>query len=128
MKSTTVALSLLLAIFCFNLTAAAAPGGFVEKSNFPAQRAIPDLDFLPSTPGVFTFPEPYNTKGYRLTVETDPKTETSGYSYWTKINNHRDNDTMYIIVGETEASVSTQLYSINKVTDEGNLNFSIGTF
>ncbi|MBI3047229.1 MAG: hypothetical protein HYY76_02860 [Acidobacteria bacterium] len=73
--------------------------GLLEKSGSPELRPRFTREeiqaFLPpnGARGAFTFPEPYNTTGVRLTNASDCADGQDclwyvGYSYWRNINNH----------------------------------------
>lgn len=54
--------------------------------------------FLPSSRGPFVFPHPYNTRGVRLTDESDGNIWPVGYSYWRRINLHRGESFLRVLV------------------------------
>src|SRR5262245_20535006 len=98
------------------------PGGFVESTTSPEQRAR----VVPTLParGPFTFPAPYNTTGVRVTNASDcggrDCVRYVGYSYWRNTNNHVGSDTMLIFLGlarEAGGSGPT-LYTYDKTTDQ----------
>eukprot|EP00029_Vermamoeba_vermiformis_P002678 TRINITY_DN13052_c0_g1_i1.p1 TRINITY_DN13052_c0_g1~~TRINITY_DN13052_c0_g1_i1.p1 ORF type:complete len:174 (-),score=6.91 TRINITY_DN13052_c0_g1_i1:149-670(-) len=97
-----------------------APGGFIEKSNVQATRRDTfDLSFVPSTRGAFTFPAPYNTRGYRITDDSDGEVNPNGYSYWAKINHHQGSDIMYIVAAiNADQGVGPSVFSLNKTSEE----------
>ena len=83
--------------------------------------------FLPPNDarGAFSFPSPYNTRGVRLTNASDcgggDCVWYHGYSYWRRINNHRNNPTtMYIVLGlePSRGGTGPTLFSFNKQTEE----------
>src|SRR5437867_214747 len=84
----------------------AAPGGFVESAADVAVRPVPNAlqisAFLPTVRSSFTFPAPYGTQAYRLTLPDDCGGQdcvtSVGYSYWRNINNHRASNTMLIVL------------------------------
>ena len=104
-----------------------APGGFKESPLLadprPRLASAEVGSFLP-TRGPFTFPAPYNTRGARITNESDCNgndcVQSVGYSYWKNINNHVNDDTMYVFVGlnSSEGGTGPTLFSYNKVTEE----------
>lgn len=83
------------------------PGGFqLTAADASTRRLLTRADmsvFLPPGRGAFTFPEPYNTRGVRLTEPADGTIEPVGYSYWRRINNHVDRNHLQVIVGRTAA-------------------------
>ncbi|WP_372780784.1 hypothetical protein, partial [Litorivivens sp.] len=103
------------------------PGGFLEQPSTAQARAQLTRSqieaFLPER-GKFTFPEPYNTVGVRLTNASDCNgadcVNYVGYSYWNNINNHVGQDTMLIFMGmdRSRGGVGPSLLEYNKVTDE----------
>jgi hypothetical protein len=106
---------------------AAAPGGFLETPDSaqirPQLSTAQIQSFLPSR-GAFTFPEPYNTQGVRLTNASDCGGGDClwyvGYSYWRNINNHIGNDTMYIFLSldRNRGGNGPTLFSYNKATEQ----------
>lgn len=60
-----------------------------------------NLDFLPPDVGEFTFPDPYNTRAWRLTGPSNAPQSGGvpyiGYSYWPITNAHENSDTMFIL-------------------------------
>src|SRR5947209_11587180 len=125
-RSTRLALAVAFSLvgpFGASPAIAQASGGFVEKADSTAIRTVWTAAqiqaFLPAR-GRFTFPQPYNTQGIRLTNSTDcdgadclnPLSAASGRN----INNHRGSDTMLIFLGLRGAGPT--LFSYNKVTDE----------
>jgi hypothetical protein len=103
-----------------------APGGFVEHATTATVRTTMPADFVAVIPprGAFTFPEPYNTTGVRLTSAEDCAgrdcVKAVGYSYWSNINNHTGSDTMLIFVGMDRryGGAGPSLFSVNKQTLE----------
>jgi hypothetical protein len=102
-------------------TAQEAPGGFIESynndRNSPILSQSEIQSFLPER-GEFTFPEPWNTEGIRLTNASDcggaDCVHYVGYSYWRNINNHQGQDSMLIFLGLDRPT----LFEYNKVTGE----------
>lgn len=104
---------------------AQAPGGILEKSTSTAIR--PELtpaqiqSFLPAR-GAFTFPAPYNTRGIRLTNDSDcggtDCVSYVGYSYWRNINNHVGSNDLYVFLGLSQDTGGTgvTLFRVNKTT------------
>src|SRR5437764_14243490 len=93
----------LIVVTC--VTAQSGEGGFVELSSDTAVRPIYSAaeinTFMPSTRTSFTFPAPYNTKAWRVTLPSDCNhlacVNHIGYSYWRRLSNSGDN--LYILVG-----------------------------
>jgi hypothetical protein len=104
-----------------------ATGGFVEPAVSPAFRtpltAAEAAAILPSR-GVFTFPSPYGTTGFRLTNGDDcgglDCVKPVGYSYWNNINNHAGSDTMLVFLGldRNRGGTGPTLFSVDKRTGE----------
>jgi hypothetical protein len=105
--------------------------GLLEKSGSPELRARFTREeiaaFLPpnGARGAFTFPEPYNTTGVRLTNASDCADGQdclwyAGYSYWRNINNHAGSSDMYIFLGMDRArgGGGPTLFRYIKATDE----------
>ncbi|HSS47651.1 MAG TPA: hypothetical protein VLX28_01770, partial [Thermoanaerobaculia bacterium] len=104
---------------------AQAPGGFVEKSDSTAIRARltpAQIQALLPARGPFTFPAPYNTRGIRLTNDTDcggtDCVNYVGYSYWRNINNHTGSNDLYLFLGLAQGSGGTgpTLFKVDKTT------------
>jgi hypothetical protein len=103
-----------------------APGGFIELSTSTAIRPMLSTlqisQFLPTGRGRFTFPAPYGTEGYRLTVPTDcggnDCVNSVGYSYWMNINNHAGSNTMYMFLGldRDKGGTGPTLFSLSKTS------------
>jgi hypothetical protein len=104
-----------------------ATGGFIEPANSAAFRvpltAAEAASILPAR-GLFTFPSPYGTMGFRLTNPEDcggqDCVKPVGYSYWNNINNHAGSDTMLVFLGldRNKGGTGPTLFSINKHTGE----------
>jgi hypothetical protein len=98
------------------------PGGFVESATGVQARSRVKPP-LPSR-GPFTFPEPYNTTGVRLTNADDcggaDCVNSIGYSYWRNTNNHVGSDTMLIFVSldRQRGGNGPTLLSYDKTTDQ----------
>ena len=98
------------------------PGGFVESATGGQVRAR----VMPPLParGPFTFPEPYNTTGVRLTNADDcggaDCVNYVGYSYWRNTNNHVGSDTMLIFLSldRQRGGNGPTLLSYDKTTDQ----------
>lgn len=58
--------------------------------------------FVPEHRGAFTFPEPYNTQGVRLTIPQDGEILPMGYSYWPNAKVH--NGAVHVFVGRRDQS------------------------
>lgn len=85
-----------------------AAGGFWQNdsdpTSYPPLTASQIAAFLPGSRSSFTFPAPYNTQGFRVTLPSDcPNSgncvEYIGYSYWARMNNSTGSPFMYILVG-----------------------------
>lgn len=80
----------------------AGGGGFVEPASSTASRPLLDRAairlFLPDR-GAFQFPEPYGTRGIRVTNRSDGPILPVGYSYWSNINRHAGSDSLLVFVG-----------------------------
>jgi len=98
------------------------PGGFVESATAGQVRARVKLR-LPAR-GPFTFPEPYNTTGVRLTNAEDcggaDCVNYVGYSYWRNTNNHVGSDTMLIFLSldRQRGGHGPTLLRYDKTTDQ----------
>jgi hypothetical protein len=116
-------------ILFFGVVFSRAPGGIIEKSyDIITSRSIADNSFIPATRGAFDFPEPYNTRGYRITIEEDGDVEPNGYAYWMKMNNRADKELIYILLGIMDAGVGATIYSINKTSEEGKFKLKITNY
>jgi hypothetical protein len=102
---------------------AGAPGGFLETTTSTEVRPRITPGDMPDR-GSFTFPEPYNTVGVRLTNSSDcggnDCVDYIGYSYWRNTNNHVGSDTMLIFVtlDRARGGGGPTLYSYDKTTDQ----------
>lgn len=68
----------------------------------PAPSPAPPTDeptSVPTSRGPFQFPAPYNTRAIRITDAGDGPVYPCGYSYWSRINNHRDRGELLVLVG-----------------------------
>jgi hypothetical protein len=119
-------LILLLALLALPALPAIAqvPGGFVEKADSTAVRSrltpAQIQAFLPAR-GPFTFPYPYNTRGIRLTNNTDCGGNDClnyvGYSYWRNINNHTGSNDLYVFLGlNGTGGTGPTLFKVDKTT------------
>jgi hypothetical protein len=98
------------------------PGGFMESATNGQVRAR----VKPRLParGPFTFPQPYNTTGVRLTNADDcggaDCVNYIGYSYWRNTNNHVGSDTMLIFLSldRQRGGGGPTLLSYDKRTDQ----------
>lgn len=135
--STTPRLSgfLLLVLVCLyptlpfldRLAAAQSAQGLVEKAGAPARPRLSAgviQSFVPGWRGVFQFPPPYNTKGYRLTEPSDcPKGNDCllnvGYSYWRNISNHLSRNLMYVVLtfDKAQGGAGPTLFAVDKSSD-----------
>lgn len=116
------------------------PGGFVENQGTAARlkMTLSQIQaFVPATRASFTFPAPYNTRGYRITIPSDCPSSNDcvsyvGYSYWPRMNNHANDSFMYIVLNLSvlRSAAGMTLYRLDKntfvVTKVGNL-FPPGT-
>jgi hypothetical protein len=103
-----------------------ANGGFVELATSTVVRPLLTASeiaaFVPAARGGFSFPAPYGTRGYRVTVPADcgglDCVNSVGYAYWRNINNHAGSNTMYIFLGldRNKGGGGPTLFSINKTT------------
>ena len=84
-----------------------APGGFVEKSNSAVTRQVYTAtqlaQFVPTTRSVFTFPAPYGTQAYRITIPADCGGGTDcvdpvGYAFWRNMSNSAGSNTIYMFI------------------------------
>jgi hypothetical protein len=104
---------------------AAAPGGFIEKTNSTAVRprlsASQIQAMLPSR-GQFVFPAPYLTEGIRLTNAGDcggaDCVSYVGYSYWRNINNNAGSPTLlaFVSLNRSRGGVGPSLFRVDKTT------------
>jgi hypothetical protein len=115
----------LLALFQVVAHAQTYPGGFVENTGSPfrSKYAVSQINaFLPSTRTAFTFPAPYNTRAYRLTLPSDCASQDCvkfiGYSYWLQMNNHVGQSDMYILLNlsQLNAGPGLTLFKLTKAT------------
>lgn len=106
---------------------AVAEGGFIEQSDAtnPARPIYTTSEiaaFMPNTRTSGTFPSPYGTKFWRITLPSDCNNTSCvnhvGYSYWRTLSN--DGDNLYILVGlnknVTESVGGPTLYKLVKST------------
>ena len=115
-----------LSVTAMGATAEAAesptPGGFVESA--PAGQVRTRIKPRLPARGPFTFPEPYNTTGVRLTNADDcggaDCVNYIGYSYWRNTNNHVGSDTMLIFLSldRQRGGNGPTLLSYDKTTDQ----------
>lgn len=97
------------------------PGGFIEScasTDIRPRYGRTQAD-LPRR-GRFTFPEPYNTTGIRLTNEDDGPILPCGYSYWANINSHANEPYLFVFLGtdRNRGGAGPSLWSVSKATDE----------
>jgi hypothetical protein len=99
------------------------PGGFVENTGGPfrSKYAVSQINaFVPATRSAFTFPAPYNTRAYRLTLPSDCAGQDCvkyvGYSYWLQMS-HVGPD-LYIILSlsQLNAGPGLTLFKLTKAT------------
>lgn len=101
------------------------PGGFVEDTGSASRARMTTAQinaFMPATRSGFTFPSPYFTKGYRITIPSDCGGQDCvmyvGYSYWMRMNNHVNDSVMYIVMALNtgRGGAGATLFQLNKVT------------
>jgi hypothetical protein len=118
-------LSVVISLLAPTLSAADAPGGFMESDETTVTRNLltPSqiATFMPSR-GLFTFPAPYNTQGIRITNSTDCGGQDCVdmiYSYWRNMSNSAGSNIMYIFVGldRNRGGAGPTLFSYDKTTD-----------
>lgn len=123
--------SLLVTVLLFNSAIAQvfaqqpATGGFVEHTTSPLPRTVGDASLwqqvLPQR-GPFIFPEPYLTRGVRLTNASDCGGANCvvpiGYSYWRNANAHMASDTMLVVLSldRRYGGTGPTLFTYNKNT------------
>ncbi len=81
--------------------------GLVEISTATTVRPRPTAAeiaaFVPATRGSFSFPQPYGTTGFRITVPADcggrDCVRPAGYAYWRNMNNHSGSSRLYMFLG-----------------------------
>lgn len=121
-----VGLFWLASLSSHTVIAANAPGGFIETPQTAQARATlsqSQINNLLPNRGKFTFPAPYNTKGFRLTNPSDCGggncVHYVGYSYWRNTNNHVGENTMLVLVGlkRPQGGAGPSLIAYNKQTD-----------
>lgn len=71
---------------------------------------------LPGTRGPFSFPAPYHTRAVRVTDVRDGQVYPCGYSYWSRVNNHRDRPELLVLVGLKDFGPS--IYRIDKASHQ----------
>jgi hypothetical protein len=120
--------SVFFVISCKVAFATSAPGGFVESQTSTAVRApytaSNAAQIVPAARGKFTFPAPYNTEAYRITIPADCPGSTDcvnsiGYSYWANMNNSTGSNLMYMFVGLEKAygtGDGINIFSLDKTT------------
>lgn len=102
-----------------------AEGGFIEAATSTVIRPqlfAADLGFIPATRTAFTFPAPYGTLGWRITLPTDvggfDGVEYNGYAFWNKMSH--SGDFLYMVVGTNAAYPSfyagANIYRLTKST------------
>ena len=128
LRTLVVVAALVLVALSVRPAAAQFPGGFITKSyvapNRPRLTQSQIQSFLPAGRGKFTFPAPYNTQGVRITIPADcggaDCVDYVAYSYWKNMNNHRNSNTMYIVLGLNRNRGGVEgptLFTYDKVTD-----------
>jgi hypothetical protein len=104
-----------------------ASGGFVEPVTSVGTRPLisaADASAMLPARGMFTFPEPYHTTGFRLTTDADcgggDCVRPVGYSYWNNINNHSASHTMLVFLSldRHRGGSGPSLFSVDKRTGE----------
>jgi hypothetical protein len=103
-------------------TAAPNQGLFPATYHEPATRPTlsrADLERFVPERGAFAFPEPWSSRGVRLTTAADcggsDCVSPAGYSYWRNINNHANDDHFLVFVGLTNGT-GPVLFSVDKAT------------
>lgn len=76
----------------------------------------PDPIGVPEQRGPFAFGAPYNTRAIRITDVRDGLVYPCGYGYWSRINNHRGLDHLYVLVGLRDHGPS--IFTVDKSTHE----------
>jgi hypothetical protein len=118
-----VLLVLLLSTSAF---AQSFPGGFLETQGTGSRTkyTAPQIAaMVPAARGWFTFPAPYGTEAYRLTIADDCQqldcVNYTGYAYWMNINNHQASAEMQIFLGLDPNRLGTgpNLFRVNKTTN-----------
>ena len=75
--------------------------------------------FVPGSRGRFSFPAPYNTEGYRITIPSDcggtDCVQQEGYSAWRNINAHGGQPVLRMFVGLQDTTYVT-LFTLDKAT------------
>lgn len=71
---------------------------------------------MPALRGPFQFPAPYGTRAIRITDAGDGPVYPCGYSYWSRINNHRDRGELLVLVGLKNHGPS--IYRVDKGTHQ----------
>jgi hypothetical protein len=102
------------------------PGGFLETQGTGSRTkyTAPQIaGLVPPGRDWFTFPAPYGTEAYRLTIADDCQqldcVNYTGYSYWMNINNHAGQAELQIFLGLAPARLGTgpNLFRVNKTTN-----------
>lgn len=102
-------------------------GGWVESQGIVPQHArlsvAQIVAFMPGTRSAFTFPTPYNTRGYRLTIPSDCGSadcvDYVGHSSWRNTNAHEGEAEMLLFLGlrKSRGGVGPSLLRFNKATE-----------
>jgi hypothetical protein len=102
------------------------PGGFLETQGTGSRTkyTAPQIAaIVPAARGWFTFPAPYGTEAYRLTIADDCQNldcvNYVGYAYWMNINNHVGSAELQIFLGLDPNRLGTgpNLFRVNKTTN-----------
>ncbi len=109
-----------------------APGGFVEMMTSAVARQQPSASqiagFVPASRGRFSFPAPYSTEGYRITIPSDCAgvdcIQQEGYSFWRNINAHAGQPMLRLFVGLQDHGYVT-MFTVDKATGTVTNNGSI---
>jgi hypothetical protein len=121
-----VAVYMVMGLWAGVALAQSFPGGFLETqgSGSRTKYTAPQIAaIVPATRSWFTFPAPYGTEAYRLTVADDCQqldcVNYVGYSYWMNINNHAASSEMQIFLGLDPNRLGTgpNLFRVNKTTN-----------
>ena len=103
------------------------PGGFLERDDAAPRSRWTNSQvqsIIPAERTKFTYPAPYNTEAFRLTIPNDCGNRDCvhyvGYSYWRNINNHVNSHQMLIFVTLKNwlGGQGPTLFSFDKTTEQ----------
>ncbi|HSA65569.1 MAG TPA: hypothetical protein VLE25_12850, partial [Nitrospira sp.] len=103
------------------------PGGFLERDDAAPRSRWTNSQvqsIIPAERTKFTYPAPYNTEAFRLTIPNDcgnrDCVQYVGYSYWRNINNHVNSHQMLIFVTLKNwlGGQGPTLFSFDKSTEQ----------